>query len=325
MDALSLAPIEKLKGSWVHVVSHMQVLERLVVGGANTPDSAEVDRVLKEMAGLQVHSDMEALSHACSNSLQNKRWQVLQRVFSSCQLLGNAWPKFLDSNKLDSADACASCFDELSKLQHESASLHAWISGNKPTFGDMDRDWFASACETERAVALLDALAKTGKDLCLSSIAARVEAVKNMLPPKIMIEDPNLLTDRGLQATFMNLVTKNGVGDGCAELSAWCSMLRAAATKGVALPKQNELYGTRTHGKRCCGVHAVLVALEETALPKDATLLEPYVLALEAKLRKKGIGMADGMVSLPPRVLKVLDELRMAGKAAAGAAAAQTL
>ena len=72
----------------------------------------------------------------------------------------------------------------------------------------------------------------------------------------------------------------------------------------------------RQHGKRCCGIHAVLVAVDPKAMPKEVSDLGAYVISLEARLRKKGFGEGQGLIALPKHFQAVLDRLREAASAA---------
>ncbi len=75
-------------------------------------------------------------------------------------------------------------------------------------------------------------------------------------------------------------------------------------------PKYDQLASTRHHGKRCCGAHAVLCSVHASTLPKEPALLEAHVLALEARLRKKGIGTDPGMIAVPKQFSSVLSQLK---------------
>ena len=140
--------------------------------------------------------------------------------------------------------------------------------------------------------------------------------MKSLLPPVPMIEDADLLVNKDKQAAFATMMTERDIGSACSELSEWCHSVRNAKSKGLTLPKNGELAVVRQHGKRCCGAHAVLVAVDPKAMPKELSDLGAYVISLEARLRKKGIGEGQGLIALPEHPQAVLGRPKEAASAA---------
>jgi len=114
------------------------------------------------------------------------------------------------------------------------------------------------------------------------------------------------------------MMSENCVGTLCVELSAWCHAVRRAKELGVALPKLDAAGILRAHGKKCCGAHAVLTSIAQSALPKEIAGLGQHVAGIEARLRKKGIGAGEGMIPLPKHFQAVLNQLKEAGVTAKG-------
>ena len=136
----------------------------------------------------------------------------------------------------------------------------------------------------------------------------------SQMPLPVILEDPQLLKDTAMQSTFIDTMNRNSVGQRCADLSKWASALQQGLPIGFG--KEHELNRARLQGKRCCGVHAVLVSITPEALPKNPAHLLEHAIAIEAKLQKKGIGNSPGMVTLPLHFQKVLCALKKAGEEA---------
>jgi hypothetical protein len=116
---------------------------------------------------------------------------------------------------------------------------------------------------------------------------------------------------------FIDILNKSQGGTLVANLSKWNTILRDAKAKGLNITQPADLLHVRQHGKRCCGAHSVLSALLSPDVPKKSEDLEAYIVTLEAKLRKKGIGNTKGMISLPERFNKVLSEIKDASRKSA--------
>ena len=144
-----------------------------------------------------------------------------------------------------------------------------------------------------------------------------IATVGTKFPPKVVLEDPELLINDKVKAEYHRYMNDNGCGALVAELSSWCCALRFAKSVRVDLPKFQDLQQWRVHGKRCCGAHAVLVHLAADKLPQNPAGLEQHAIDIEKRLRQKGIGNGDGMIALPPKFEVLLQGLKKAGQAEA--------
>jgi len=115
---------------------------------------------------------------------------------------------------------------------------------------------------------------------------------------------------QGLQRTFMGCMDTNKGGDLTSELGLWSTTMRGAESAGLTIDKPAALATARLHGKRCCGAHAVLAAMQPKELPKNPSELPKYIFELEARLKRKGIGEGAKLVPLPQRFGEVLGKLK---------------
>ena len=158
LDAHAAWPIKKLKVHWATAQASLRVLEKLPVTGSSASPE-EVDQALEDGTNLDNAAvDLQALVAVGSNKLHTQRCQVLKRVFSAIVSIGSNWPivkeKPMDPNRVMAA---------LIKLYEECALMETWVQGNKSSFTDIDKGWFASALECERALKLLQELVKWGE------------------------------------------------------------------------------------------------------------------------------------------------------------------
>ena len=131
-----------------------------------------------------------------------------------------------------------------------------------------------------------------------------------------MVEDGDLLVNKGKQAAFVKMMTERNIGSVCSELSEWCHSMRSAKAKGLSVPRNDELAITRLHGKRCCGAHAILVSIDAKAMPQEMSELNAYVINLQMRLKKKGIGEGPGLIALPSHFQEVMERLKQTASAA---------
>jgi hypothetical protein len=150
----------------------------------------------------------------------------------------------------------------------------------------------------------------------LKVVACRLKETHDSMPPKTLLEDPTLLTTPVKQTAFITAMNNSNVGARTAELSGLASIFRSMNAKALNFPKQVDLLNTRQHGKKCCGAHAVLTSVDAASLPEDACMLEGHAIEIETKLKRKGIGLGEGNIPLPPRFQAVLDGLKKAGQEA---------
>ena len=130
------------------------------------------------------------------------------------------------------------------------------------------------------------------------------------MPPRTMLEDPNLVASPEMQSTFNDVMHKGAIGKCCVELGKWGAAIKAGMSLGFGKDSLQQLTNLRYHGKRCCGVHAMLMSITGDALPKDTSKLSEHAKGIDGRLRKKGIGPGEGQVPLPEAFQKVLDELK---------------
>ena len=143
-----------------------------------------------------------------------------------------------------------------------------------------------------------------------------VNHAKSLIPPACMVEDRDLLVNKNKQATFTKMMTERNLGSVCSELSEWCHSIRNAKAKGLSVPRNDEFAIARMQGKRCCGAHAVLVALDAKAMPQEMSELKAYVKALQIRLKRKGIGEGHGLIALPTHFQEVINAIKQTGSAA---------
>ena len=313
LDAQSCVPMEKLKDHWRGATTALRVVERSLVEGDSTTN-ADLEKSLKDAAEIDAQVDLDAFTSAVSSRLQSQRGQVLHRVISATNVVGTTWTGLLKKDLTPDAETIV---NDLSKLQHEGSSLQAWVDGNKASFDDIKTGWFADGAECERTLTLLNDLVRHGNDIVAKFLAQLTIFVSGQLPSRSMLEDPLLLTDPVRQKVFIDILNNSQGGTLVAKLSKWNSVLRDAKAKGLNITQPADLLHVRQHGKRCCGAHSVLSALSNPDVPKKSEELEAYIVTLEAKLRKKGIGSTQGMVALPQRFSKALSEIKAASREAA--------
>ena len=166
LDLQASGPVKNLEKCWTTMVGLSRALAKsLVTRGSEDATAAEATAALTEalhdVASISVDEDLESLTKIACSTLQQQRCQVLRRVFS----IGDMLAKSLVTLQMDPvpADQSLVVLHALATLQKELETLSAWVKGNKGSFSDIDKDWFAQAAECERFEVMLGEILGSGK------------------------------------------------------------------------------------------------------------------------------------------------------------------